>query len=288
MSHVVIHDPIELSARFSNRDRLGFDPESDFHYELRPDADAEFSNAEFSDGFSIEQELSPREELLEIRGQNLESNGKKLDFSAIAHYLRRIPKREADLITLYHKDRMKQEQIAKLFCITQAAVSYRLHRGIRRIQFLRTIPELDRDIFELELGPKFSTQDLEILWRMYETTCQSEIAKQMGLTQGRVRHRFFRALSRIKELIEDEAREKRISLQMESKKRNGDGKPAHDAVWWTPEAIQMEVDKVIKDSKYGKYWTVYFAISDKHFNILHEVSLPQFKDRGDAQILPID
>jgi len=271
MSHVILSDPYDLSSRFSNGNRLGYelgslDPdsyESDFDYEIDE---------------LIEQGLSPSEE-------DIGPNGEKLNFGAIEQFLPRIPRRESDLIILYHRDKMKQEQIAKIFGITQAAVSYRLHRGIRRIQFLRTIPELERDAFELELGPKFSVQDLEILWRMYETTCQSEIAKQMKLTQGRVRHRFFRALNRIRELIADEAREKEISLQMECKRKgNGDGDP----MWWTPEAVKDEIERVIENSKYAKYWTVYFTISDKHFNILHEVSLPQFQDRGDAQILPID
>lgn len=271
MSHVILSDPYDLSARFSNNDRLGcelsiLDPEgyeADLYYEVDE---------------LIERGLSTIEE-------DIGFNGEKLNFGAIEQFLSRIPKRESDLIVLYHRDKMKQEQIAKIFGITQAAVSYRLHRGIRRIQFLRTIPELDKDAFELELGPKFSSQDLEILWRMYETTCQSEIAKQMKLTQGRVRHRFFRALNRIRELISDEVREREILLQMECKRKgNGDGDP----IWWTPEAIKDEIDKVIKKSRYAKYWTVFFTISDKHFNILHEVSLPQFQDRGDAQILPID
>jgi DNA-directed RNA polymerase specialized sigma24 family protein len=256
-THILIQDPSNLSSRFSNKDRLGWDG----------DSDAEF------DGL-IEQNLAPEamEDIYDAE-HNL-----KLDFSAIDPYLPRIPDREADLITLYHKDKMKQEQIAKLFGITQAAVSYRLHRGIRRIQFLRTIPDLERDQFELELGPKFSDQDREILWRMYETTCQSEIAKQMRLTQGRVRHRFFRALAHIKDLIADEVRERQVEIQMEIKR--GLRAACYD--------VQKEMDDTINSSKYAKYWTVFFAISDKHFNILHEVSLPQFRDRGDAQILPID
>lgn len=265
MSHVIISDPLNLSSRFSTQDALG--------YEYDQDPESEIISREYEVGDLIELELTP-----------CDAHDGKLDFSIIEGYLPRIPRREADLISLYHRDRMKQEQIAKIFGITQAAVSYRLHRGIRRIQFLRTIPRLDKDIFDLELGPKFSGQDLEILWRMYETTCQSEIAKQMRLTQGRVRHRFFRALGRIKELIAEEAREKEVSLRMQCKKKNGNG----EAMWWTPEAIETEVNKAIKKSRYAKYWTVYYAISDKHFNILHEVSLPQFQDRGDAQILPID
>lgn len=267
MSHVILSDPYNLSSRFSTDDRLGYD------FEI-PEQEPEGGLYEVDE--LIEQGLAQLEEVV---------NQGKLGFYDIEQFLCRIPKRESDLIILYHRDKMKQEQIAKIFSITQAAVSYRLHRGIRRIQFLRTIPELDKDTFELELGSKFSTQDLEILWRMYETTCQSEIAKQMKLTQGRVRHRFFRALNRIRELISDEVREKDVFLQMECKKKgNGDGEPTY----WTPEAIKIELDGVIKQSKYAKYWTVYFTISDKHFNILHEVSLPQFQDRGDAQILPID
>lgn len=251
-SHILIQDPNTLSSRYSDKDRLGFDSDNEELGEL------------------VEQLLAPAEE------ENLAG---KLEFDSISKYLDRIPLREADLIERYYRDKMKQEQIAKLFNITQAAVSYRLHRGIRRIQFLRTIPELERDSFELELGPKFCEQDREILWRMYETTCQSAIAKQMNLTQGRVRHRFFRALQKIKDLIAEEAREKQVQVQMLKKQ----GRSAEEIG-----KAQEELDTVINNSKFAKYWTVYFAISDKHFNILHEVSLPQFRDRGDSQILPIE
>jgi DNA-directed RNA polymerase specialized sigma24 family protein len=255
-SHILIQDPNNLSTRYSQQDRLGYDSDTE------QDLDE-----------LIESQLAPELE------ETLQAESRSLDFAAVAPYLDRIPPREADLIRLYHHDKMKQEQIAKLFRITQAAVSYRLHRGIKRIQFLRTIPELEEEVFELELGPKFCDQDREILWRMYETTCQSEIAKQMNLTQGRVRHRFFRALQRIKDLIAEEAREKQVQVQMMRKQ----GKSIDDLI-----QAEQELEDTVKNSRYGKYWTVFFAISDKHFNILHEVSLPQFRDRGDAAILPIE
>lgn len=254
MSHIVIQDPADLSARFSNKNRLGFD--------------GELSIEEL-----IDQELQP------LEAEDLSFDDQKEDlFSKIEKYLPRIPEREADIISLYHKDKMKQEQIARIFDITQAAVSYRLHKGIKRIQFLRTIPELEKEKFEIELGPKFSDQDREILWRMYLTTCQSEIAKQMNLTQGRVRHRFFRSLNKIKSLIQEEVREKQMVMKIEAEKNNS----VIDI-----EYFHSEIENVTRRSKFSKYYTVFFAISDKHFNILHEVSLPQFKNRGDAQILPI-
>jgi len=260
VSHILISDPQDISSRFSNRQRLGCDGESAF----------EMDDLETI----IERSLSPapEEDLLSPSGQMIP------DFGSIEHHLDRIPPREADLIEMYYRDSMKQEQIARYFDITQAAVSYRLHRGIRRIQFLRTIPELDHDDFEVELGPKFSDQDREILWLMYETTCQSEIAKRLSLTQGRVRHRFFRALNKIKELISDETRDVEAQVRLEQRRGTRTG---------GDDEVRAEIDRAARESKYAKYWTVFFAISDKHFNILHEVSLPQFRDRGEAQILSV-
>jgi DNA-directed RNA polymerase specialized sigma24 family protein len=296
-SHILIQDPNAMSGRFSSSQSF-----------------TNFVNYEDLDNF-IERNFSPDEE--QDLSSSVESGVSSIDYSSIEKYLERIPPRESDLIKLYFKDRMKQEQIAKLFRITQAAVSYRLHRGIKRIQFLRTIPELDKASFDLDLGDKFSAQDLEILWKMYLTTCQSEIAKQMGLTQGRVRHRFFRSLNHLKGLIRAEIKEKHSYLQMVLKhgKRimdkdamvdvlKTDGLVIDDDIdevdliakhqEWLDKA-QKELDKAddalrtaVQQSKYGKYWTVFYAISDKHFNILHEVSLPQFMDRGDAVIIPIE
>ena len=271
MSHILIQDPNSISIRFSNSHGLNYEEESieDF----------------------IEKNFGPSEE------ENLvglvDAGPGNLEYSLVEKFLYRIPVRESDLIRLYYKDKMKQEQIAKLFRITQAAVSYRLHRGIKRIQFLRTIPELDKKDFDIELGPKFSEQDREILWRMYETTCQSEIAKQMNLTQGRVRHRYFRALDKIKELIASEINEKytRIKMLVKHGVVSEDQLASDDVINNAYEEIkkaESDLAFAVKASKYGKYYTVFYAISDKHFNILHEVSLPQFKDRGDAQILPIE
>jgi len=35
---------------------------------------------------------------------------------------------------------------------------------------------------------------------MWETTCQSEVAKRLGVTQGLVRHRFIRAVKRMRDI----------------------------------------------------------------------------------------
>jgi DNA-directed RNA polymerase specialized sigma24 family protein len=151
--------------------------------------------------------------------------------------LDRIPKREADLIYLYFIQRKKQAEIAQIFEVTQAAISYRLDRGIQRIRFLTRIPQVTEEEIRRDLTPVFDEIDVNILVGMWETTCQSEVAKKLDLTQGRVRHRFFNAVEALKQLAEE-------------------------------------------DEVYSPYEKVFTAISSKHFNILREVRLPQWANRG--------
>lgn len=254
-SHVLVADPNELSTRYSQKGGFGTAPVVE-EREMTEDEEAE------------------------------EAQSKALDLETIERYLDRIPAREADFIRLYHKDKLKQEQIAKLFGITQAAVSYRLHRGIKRIQFLRTIPELTSDEFEHDVAPMFEWQDKEILWRMYGTTCQSEIAKQLGLTQARVRHRFFRSLEKIKNAIVNETGYPLPVVEVAI----GYGKSGQLALDNEGNSIKYTSQDMakIRNHPLSKYYTAYTAISDKHFCILHEVKIPQFSDRGDAVILPIE
>ena len=258
-SHILVADPNELSTRYHKRGGFGAD---------------NTSVEDMLDGQTlIEEDDDP-------------ADTSTFDLGTIDRYLDRIPAREADFIRLYHRDKLKQEQIAKLFGITQAAVSYRLQRGIKRIQFLRTIPELRSEDFEREVAPMFEWQDKEILWRMYGTTCQSEIAKQLGLTQARVRHRFYRSLDKIRSTIISDTRLPAPVIEVVIGYGKS-GQPALDSEGNTLE-FTAEDHKRIRMHCLSKYYTVYMAISDKHFCILHEVKIPQFSDRGDAVILPIE
>ena len=123
--------------------------------------------------------------------------------SRIAPLLDRIPKREADLIYLYYIKRKRQADIAAIFEVTQAAISYRLDRGLKRIKFLLSIPHVLEEDMRADLSESFSPIDVDILVGMWETTCQSEVALRLGLTQGRVRHRFFKAVERLQKLVAD-------------------------------------------------------------------------------------
>lgn len=234
--YVIPVDPAELATRFSHDD---------------PRFDDEDENLEDTD------------EVGNVSAESLANFLPEGDYeNRIAPLLDRIPEREADLIYLYFIEKKRQADIATIFGVTQAAISYRLDRGIQRLKFLLTIPQVTEEELRTDLpeifpaksqcpkcekgmhskclicmGTKNILIDVEILVGMWATTCQSEVASKLGLTQGRVRHRFFKAVTTLQEIAK-------------------------------------------LDDKYSPYEQIFSAVAGKKFNILREVKLPQWADRG--------
>jgi len=159
----------------------------------------------------------------------------------VAPILDRLPERESDLLDMYFFKKKRQAEIAGIFGVTQAAISYRLDRGIKRLKFLLSIPQVTEEELREGLPSVFSDPiDVDILVGMWQTTCQSEVANILKLTQGRVRHRFFKAVLVLQEAVQ------------------GD-----------------DVSDVVRSAE-----VIFSAISSKNFNVLREVKLPQWGDRG--------
>ena len=212
--YVIPVNPSELANRFSYTP--GEPDEEDFDSE---DEDSE-----------CEMDNLSTEDLALFTGSDYETLIKPL--------LDRIPEREADLITLYFLHKKRQADIASIFGVTQAAISYRLDRGIQRIKFLLSIPSVTEEDLRRDLPLVFPKPvDVDILVGMWETTCQSEVAKSLGRTQGQVRHRFFKA-------------------------------------------VKVLEAAAARDSTFEPYHKIFSSISNKRFNVLREVKLPQWQDRG--------
>lgn len=202
--YVIPIDPAELSNRFAA-------PDSEPDLDGEEDGDHDEEVASFLVGADYESRIQP--------------------------LLNRIPQREADLIYLYYIQKKRQADIAEIFGVTQAAISYRLDRGLQRIKFLLSIPQATEDELREDLAEVFEEIDVNILVGMWQTTCQSEVANRLGLTQGRVRHRFFKSVETLKKRAEEDAR-------------------------------------------FEPYHRIFSAISSKKFNILREVKVPQWANRG--------
>lgn len=152
-------DPTELEARFATEDGIGF----------------------------MDQLI--REELSDDSKEKLERVKGVLD---------KLPEREADFVELYYFKHRKQTDIAEIFGVSQPTVCYRLQRATDRIEFLFSLPDIDEDDIRETMSDFLSDPlDVEIMVLMFETTCQSEVAKRLGVSQGLVRHRFIRSIEKM-------------------------------------------------------------------------------------------
>lgn len=128
-------------------------------------------------------------------------------------FLERLPKKELDLINLRRMGK-NQKDMAKIFGVTQGAISSRLKRADERLRFLRDLPKISEHEIENSLTDYFSPIEIEIIKCMIRTTCQSETAviinQKFGLsddkkrmTQVKVRHRFEKCINELEELVKD-------------------------------------------------------------------------------------
>lgn len=140
----------------------------------------------FSNEDSISEQPSVWDDLQEESFDDLERVREILDL---------IPPREADFIDLYFFRKVRQTSIAEIFNVSQPTVCYRLRRATARIKFLLDLSPYS--IADIERDLKISLKDpvdVQIMMGMIRTTCQSDVAREIGVTQGFVRHRFFRTL----------------------------------------------------------------------------------------------
>jgi DNA-directed RNA polymerase specialized sigma24 family protein len=176
-----------------------------------------------------------------------------IKFEDIRPFLHKLPAKEIDLLTLYLEKRKNQKDIARIFSVTQGAVSSRLKRSLARLAFIRDLPKITDEDIELSLKSIFDPVEIEIIKLMKQTTCQSKTAMMVNerfslveekrrMTQVKVRHRFEKCL--------------------------------------------MELEKRQKDVNYRRFYDLLVMIK-KNLYMLHEVILPHFS-RGSHAIFSLD
>lgn len=188
--HKVI-DPTEIESRFSMEDGLGF---------------LETGTEELSKE-SVGQ-------LERVRG-----------------ILDKLPPCEADFIDLYFFRRRKQTDIAEIFGVSQPTVCYRLQRATARARYLLSLPDVaDGEIEDAMSRILDDPLDINVMVLMFVTTCQSEVAKRLGISQGKVRHRFIRTLDRMGDLC-TASEDVQILLAMNEQDRVEQFDATDDSVW---------------------------------------------------------
>lgn len=281
------------------------------------------------------QELAARfseDAMLEVPDSIYGLEWKQEHLAKILSLLGGLPPMEADIVRLYYFFGKRQTDIAEIFGFTQAAISYRLKRATARIRFLLEMPDLDINVLRRDLQQVLSVQDAEIFVQMALSTCQSEVAQVLQISQGMVRHRFLKrlrvlsvaALDRIypwaftnpaddpqyadkaplRELWQS-AYDLRLQPEAEcvpvfvrlfscflelTAHVHGLYHPREDAeadedgearAWPRPAMVSQRVMVVPHPEaaiRWAEYCRLFYKVRE-NYNILHEVSLPQWSDR---------
>ena len=150
---------------------------------------------------SIETRFSNEDSMGQLASIFTEPTEESLEkVERVRNMLDLLPPREADFVDLYYFRQINQTDIATIFGVSQPTVCYRLKRATSRIQFLLQLTPITRpELEEAVNGFLTDKLDAQIMILMWETTCQSEVAKRLGVTQGLVRHRFIRGVKRMKD-----------------------------------------------------------------------------------------
>lgn len=201
--HKVV-DPTELESRFSLEDSLSF---------------MEFPTEELDDE-SLDQ-------LERVRG-----------------ILDQLPACEADFIDLYFFRQRKQTDIAEIFGVSQPTVCYRLQRATARAKYLLSLPNVEEDEIKDAMAKVLDDPlDIDVMGLMYETTCQSEVAKRLGVSQGKVRHRFIRAIDRMNQLLQSHGGLE-ILLAMTEEERLSEFSALNETPW--TEEVRKHASKLLR------------------------------------------
>lgn len=255
---------------------------------------------ELSEQFSTEKKLEPVPEIDEEWKEN--------HLDEIKSVLPHLPELEQDFIRLYYFRDKTQVDIGDIYDVTQAAVSYRISRGLRRIEFLIDMPDLGKDeIYDRMIRlNSFNKQDAEIFSEMYESTCQSEVADRLDISQGQVRHRFLsnlrdlgmKCMEKIQSWVNEKQEEtKYLELDdmqddlrdLYEREEDLEDEQFEEEVLDLIDDVRTFVDHaddVELDDRLEDFLSIYETFREirYNFNILREIELPKWSNRSDRTI----
>lgn len=128
----------------------------------------------------------------------------KASRSFIVRYFQLLPTVDCDIARLYYLDEMSQEQISRMFDITQAAVSRRLKFIKERLKFLMKMPHLNPIVVREELKELFPEPLFEFAYFFYWEGAQNRVKYYIETSQSGAANKFAKVLEHIRGIEEPE------------------------------------------------------------------------------------
>lgn len=151
--------------------------------------------------------------------------------------LDRLPKEEADLLTMYYVDRKSQHEIAQVMRCSQPAISYAISRAQQRVRWIMGpgswfTSEQFRDACRTVLSPGTTT----LMATYWQTTSQTATGLMYGMLQGRTRHAIHHGTARLASASYGDRRYSRYALGFSELEQWGQG-----LMWTSQQTNQLRL-----------------------------------------------
>lgn len=215
-------------------------------------------------------------------------------FADLQPFIERLPFREQDLITMYYQLNKDQAEIAKIFNISQGAVSHRIRKALKRLQFLVALPDITSEEMRIDLTEFFYPNGTEV----YCKQCKDSFSKFQKNKKDplKIKCPGFKKDSNKQEIIDSSGN--KIPCNSEELIVNLDVQ-IMVLMWETScqsvvrdklglsqikvrHKFLKNIEKLEKAVEENNVWEKYvqgFNLLKENYNILREVQLPKWKNR---------
>lgn len=207
-------------------------------------------------------------------------------FADLLPYLERLPYREQDLISMYFQLNKDQAEIAKIFNISQGAVSHRIRKALKRLQFLVALPEISLEEMTFDLTSFFYKEGTEIFCK----NCKESFLGNHTICPG------FKKDINKEEIIDSQGNKikcgsKELILNLDVQImvlmwETSCQSVVRDKLGLSQIKVRHKflknIEKLEKAEKENSFWNKYvkgFNLLKENYNILREVQLPKWKNR---------
>ena len=208
-------------------------------------------------------------------------------FDDLRPYLEKLPLREQDLVIMYFHLNKDQAEIAKIFSISQGAVSHRLRKALKRLKFLVSLPPISLEEMLKDLTEFFYPGGPET----FCCVCKTPFLGKFEICPG------FKKDSKKKEVINQKTG-KKVLCKSENLIYNLDVQimmlmwittcqsEVRDRLGLTQIKVRHKflkniekLEKCAKTDSLIKKYAKGFKLISQNYNILREVKLPKWDNR---------
>jgi predicted DNA-binding protein YlxM (UPF0122 family) len=183
-----------------------------------------------------------------------------------------LPDREEDIMMMYYFRDKNQEDIGKIFEVTQPAIHYRIKRARKRLDFLWNMVDWSpQKVYDMVTN--ISSHEMATIGQvMYTTSCQKDAGEPLGLSKEPARYRWMRLVDIVR---------KYFLMKMDQQDVIDDWQSFNEEEAYA--LVNRVENEDLEGVEYGILYRCFYDLRENP-NILREIDHPGY-DQDDGKIV---